>query len=81
MWSMTFSKCTKNDGHRVGTASVGYYTETIQEVLKQTQTVDAVEVVRCVRCANRTNSKWCNLKMMDVKDNWFRSHGAKKQEV
>lgn len=27
------------------TASVGYYTDTIQEVLKQTKTVDAVEVV------------------------------------
>jgi hypothetical protein len=36
----------EHDGKLNGTASVGYYTETIQEVLKQTPTVDAVEVVR-----------------------------------
>jgi uncharacterized paraquat-inducible protein A len=35
----------EHDGKLAGTASVGYYTETIQEVLKQTPTVDAVEVV------------------------------------
>ena len=35
----------EKDGQLTGTASVGYYTETIQEVLKQTKTVDAVEVV------------------------------------
>ena len=34
----------EKDGQRTGTASVGYYTETIEEVLKQTKTVDAVEV-------------------------------------
>ena len=31
-------------------ARVGYYTETIQTVLEQTKTVDAVEVVRCKDC-------------------------------
>ena len=35
----------EKDGQLTGTASVGYYTETIEEVLKQTKTVDAVEVV------------------------------------
>ena len=35
----------EKDGQLTGTASVGYYTETIKEVLKQTKTVDAVEVV------------------------------------
>lgn len=34
----------EKDGQLTGTASVGYYTETIEEVLKQTKTVDAVEV-------------------------------------
>ena len=40
----------EKDGQLTGTASVGYYTETIEEVLKQTKTVDAVEVVRCKDC-------------------------------
>ena len=35
----------EKDGQLTGTASVGYYTDTIEEVLKQTKTVDAVEVV------------------------------------
>ena len=35
----------EKDGQRTNTASVGYYTETIQEVLKRTKTVDAVEVL------------------------------------
>ena len=35
----------EKDGQLTGTASVGYYTETIKEVLKQTKTVDAVPVV------------------------------------
>lgn len=40
----------EKDGKLTGTASVGYYTETIDEVLKQIPTVDAVEVVRCKDC-------------------------------
>ena len=40
-------------------------------------TVDAVEVVRCKDCHNCTKSKWCNLLMMDVKDEWFCSHGER----
>ena len=47
----------EQDGKLTGTASVGYYTETIREVLKQTPTVDAVEVVHghwvsLTECAN-----------------------------
>lgn len=35
----------EKNGQLTGTASVGYYTETIEEVLKQTKTVDAAPVV------------------------------------
>ena len=35
----------ENDGKLTGSASVGYYTTTIEEVLKQTKTVDAAPVV------------------------------------
>ena len=40
----------ENEGNISKTASVGYYTTTIAEVLKQTKTVDAVEVV---------HGRWC----------------------
>lgn len=46
----------EKDGQLTGTASVGYYTETIEEVLKQTKTVDAVEVCRCKDCKH-----WCTV--------------------
>ena len=39
---------------------------------------DVVPVVRCKDCYNCTKSKWCNLLMMDVKDEWFCSHGERK---
>lgn len=41
----------EHDGKLTGTGSVGYYSETIEKVLKQTPTVDAVEVVRCKECS------------------------------
>lgn len=51
------------DGQFTGTASVGYYTTTIEEVLKRTRTVDAVEVVHaewridgfCTNCHYRAD--------------------------
>lgn len=49
----------EKDGQLTGTASVGYYTETIEEVLKQTKTVDAVEVVRCEECQS-WDTKHCS---------------------
>ena len=58
----------EKDGQLTGTASVGYYTETIAEVLKQTKTVDAVEVVRCAKCKHWRNASkplYCNEFMGD----------------
>ncbi len=40
-------------------AKVGYYTKTIQEVLKQTKTVDAVPVVRCGECRKYAEGHCC----------------------
>lgn len=52
----------EHNGELTGTASVGYYTETIEEVLKQTPTVDAVEVVRCKDCRYYDkDALWCNI--------------------
>lgn len=39
---------------------------------------DVVPVVRCKDCHNCTKSKWCNLLMMDVKDDMFCSNGKRK---
>ena len=50
----------EKDGQLTGTASVGYYTETIEEVLKQTKTVDAVEVVRCKDCKHKPTGSGVN---------------------
>ena len=46
-------------------------------VRKQT-TIDAVPVVRCKDCHNRTKRRWCNLLMMDVEDEGFCSYGKRK---
>jgi hypothetical protein len=56
----------EKDGQLTGTASVGYYTETIEEVLKQTKTVDAVEVCRCKDCVNYCGFEHCKNGICDV---------------
>ena len=38
---------------------------------------DVIRVVRCKDCHNFTKSKWCNLLMMDVKDDGFCSYGER----
>ena len=40
----------------------------------------AVPVVRCKDCCNCTKSKWCNLLMMNVKDDWYCSNGKRVDE-
>ena len=51
----------EHDGKLNGTASVGYYTETIQEVLKQTPTVDAVEVVHGFSTCDHDSAFECSV--------------------
>ena len=77
----------EKEGQLTGTASVGYYTETIEEVLKQTKTVEAVEVVhgrwekaeyngflRCDQCKDvYINEEW----LEDGKWNYCPNCGAK----
>lgn len=44
-------------------------------------TVDAVEMVRCRNCCNRTKFGWCNLLMMDIKADDFCSYGERKDDA
>ncbi len=39
---------------------------------------DVVPVVRCKDCHNCTKSRWCNLLMMDIEDEWYCSHGKRR---
>ena len=78
----------EKDGQLTGTASVGYYTETIEEVLKQTKTVDAVEVVRCKACKkchsweapNGATGYECDYHGEDVKLDDFCSYGERRTD-
>ena len=72
----------ENEGRLTGTASVGYYTETIAEVLKQVPTVDAVEVVhgRWKNIDTREYLGWmCSncQKWFDSRTNYCPNCGAK----
>ena len=75
----------EKDGQLTGTASVGYYTETIEEVLKQTKTVDAMEVVRCKDCKHYYYSAYAMRCVCDFdKKEWdkddFCSYGERRTE-
>jgi hypothetical protein len=79
----------EKNGQLTGTASVGYYTETIEEVLKQTKTVDAVEVCRCKDCKHyqprNRSARWdcktpcCNRSAaLKFPEDGFCSYGERK---
>jgi hypothetical protein len=75
----------EKDGQLTGTASVGYYTETIEEVLKQTKTVDAVEVVRCKDCVHmkkQFNGRFCDVWCLynGDGDEGFCNYGERKDD-
>ena len=66
-------------------ARVGYYIETIETVLKQTKTVDAVEVVRCKHCVSfgiyeSTGNGYCMHRngLIDPRPYDFCSYGERK---
>ena len=54
------------------------YLKGVLDTVEAQPTVDAVEVVRCKDCCNRTKSRWCNLLMMDVEDDSFCSYGKRR---
>ena len=55
-----------------------YYDKNAEECNHFQDKAKCVEVVHCRDCSNCTKSNWCNLLMMNVKGDWFCSHGRKR---
>ena len=83
-----FFEVHTNDCKLTNTASVGYCTETIEEVLKQTKTVDAVEVVRCKDCKHWSDGvagctdhvKCCKIGFYMVGENGYCVYGERRTD-